>query len=873
MRTQLCTCLLAALLGAPVIQAAETLGPGDATWNIRLVELWGRNEKDQQRNMDIYATFKGGQWTHAIAAARRFNTSTHFIDAADVTLNGLNVSGKLKITIGPDRWVPADGQPVNATVDFKGALKPGGEPKSPFALTGTYKAMVGGKKVTGRLEGSAEPTQSGFEHGRWSVALNPVRAPDEPGGPMLVVTLGITSNRAGWGHIGPAWRGSPNRLHRFDVGRFKPGRQGIITGKAVVPARAIDVTADPKAVSEIDLTLIRVQGLTGGRATITTKLGEKVIDGPRQAFGRGEANDDRTGPPNALWRYNVDTAPWWTPVKDFAPVKPGEHPRMLFRKAALPALRAKAKTDEGKAVVARLRTLLGKNGEALPATFNDTAPATFNDTPPDNDMKGPKLPLGAFTTWHGAGYGMLYQLTGEAKYAELSRKAVELAFAGKIDRDNRYSWIKPGTSLRAGSVLAGVALAYDLSYDAWPADFRKRVVREIQTYAKVAVSGETITLAHLAGRNGCPPSTNDYGAYLGAGAAVLAILGDEGADTATLTRRLGEYEKMLVQVLCQGFGDHGWYAEGPHAGRVSANCGMQEFIAALRTAAGRDYVTARPNAQWLTLRWIMEVVPDEKGRPRFPSRGVYGGEDFDGTGQSHSGEIAYGFGAIEAKYRPALLWVYRNFIHKQRPNYGANMYPHRGVNAFVNWPAGVKPQNPAAVMPKAVADTIHGYFVCRNRWKDADDVVITHALGIGPEGYHRVEDYGKVRVWGLGARANWNTDFRRALPTFHEAGADGSMVLSAVREGKVSALAVDFSAASGAAAVLVGVGPAFDRTSLSGGGDVAKTVTVKMGGYTYAVVTLAKGPAPKVAVTGTGIKVGARTFRFDGGRFHVGDGK
>jgi len=489
-------------------------------------------------------------------------------------------------------------------------------------------------------------------------------------------------------------------------------------------------------------------------------------------------------------------------------------------------------------------------------------------------MTSPKLPLGTFTTWHGAGYGMLYQLTGERGYADLSRKAVELAFAGKIDRDNRYSWIKPGTSLRAGSILAGIALAYDLSYDAWPADFRKRVVHEIQTYAKQAASGETVTLAHIAGRNGYPPASNHYGAYLGAGAAVLAIMGDEGADDAVLARRLGEYEQMLAQVLCQGFGDHGWYAEGYHPSRISANCGIQEFLAALRNAAGRDYVTPRPNAQWLTLRWIMEIVPDAQGRPRFPSRGPYGGEDFDGAGMSHSGDVAYGFGAIEAKYRPALLWVYQNAVHPSRPNYGANTYPHRAVSAFVNWPVGVKPQNPGEVMPKAVADTIHGYFACRNRWKDADDIVITHLLGIGPVGYHRVKDYGKIRVWGLGVRASWNTGFREATPTFYKAEKDGSMVLSARKAGEISSLAVDFSGVSGAGAVLVGAGPAFDKTSLSRGeaknGATAKAASVKAGARTYHVVTLQKGDPPKVTAGGDAVKVGKQTFRFDGKQIRRG---
>jgi len=843
----------------PPAAAMGKLDPGDASWNIRLVELWGRDNRGNQRNMDIYPRFKNGRWSRAIVTARRFNTSIHFVDRADVTLDGLKVKGKLEITVSPDRWVPKGGQLTRATVDFSATLKPAGGER-PFSLVGKYTAVIGGQKVTGRVEGYVEAAEKGFETSRWSVNLNQVRTRGAPDLPMLQVTVAMTDGKVKWGSIGAIWRrlSRPCPVYLFDAKNFTHNA-GVITGTIAVPARAVNVAADTKAVTEVKLTLIRIQELPGGRVTLTTKLGGRIIDGPRVAMGRGTLQIGPSGPPSGLWRYEADKAPWWVGVKGFKPVRPGEHPRMLFRKADVPALRAKAQTAAGKAIVARLRTLLGNNGDSLPTTFNTT--------PPHNHNKSPKFPPGVFTTWHGSGYGMLYQLTGDRKYAELARQAVQLAFDKRIDRDNRYSWFKPGTSLRAGSILAGIALAYDLCYDAWSPEFRTRVAREIQNYSKEAASGETITLKHLAGRGGYPPGSNHYGAYLGAGAAVLAILGDPGTDGKVLSRRLAEFEQMLVQILCQGFGDHGWYAEGYHPSRVSTNCGMQEFIAALRNAAGRDYVSARPNVPWLTLRWIMEIIPDAPGKPTFPSRGVYGGEYFDGAGMSHSGDIAYGFGGITPKYRPALLWVYQNFIHPHRANYGVNTYPHRAVNAFVNWPADVKAANPAEVMPKTVVDTIHGYFACRNRWKDSNDILITNLLHIGPWGYHRVKDSGHFRVWGLGVRARWKTDFREAIPVYYKAYKDGSMGISIRKAGKISSLAVDFSGVSGAPAVLVGVGPAFDKASLSRAeaknGATAKAVSVKAGGLTYHVVTLQKGDPPKAVAAGSAVRVGNQRFWFD----------
>ena len=124
-------------------------------------------------------------------------------------------------------------------------------------------------------------------------------------------------------------------------------------------------------------------------------------------------------------------------VEGFKPPESGEHPRHLFRRSELPALRQKARTPEGKAILKRLRFLLdGKDGETMTTLYRTGA------QPPQG--------AGVYTMSHAAGYGLLYQLTGEKKYAEFGRLCFERALAGTPDRDGRHGFRKPGGPLRAG---------------------------------------------------------------------------------------------------------------------------------------------------------------------------------------------------------------------------------------------------------------------------------------------------------------------------------------------------------------------------------------------------------------------------------------
>lgn len=845
---------------------AADVSPGDSTWSIRVEDLWGSG-----KHVDIYPTFAEGTWERAIATSREYNTSIHVTRAKEFELSGNKFTGKIEILIAPDPWVPADGQTQELTIDVTGELKPANDENNPDFLTGTYQGTLGGKKVSGRISGGLGATLSGYESSAWSADVTPVLPPDAQTRSKIRVAFVVRDGKIVSGSVGNTWRHNAVRMAPIDVSGLKYER-GTVSGKFTVPNRVIHIWGDPDARCEVEYAAVRVQGLVGGSGIFQVVKDGQPVGDLFEAYGRGSARilegpgDDDI--PKPIWHHLVDNAPWWVPAKNYKPVKPGEHPRLYFRKADIPALRKRAQTEEGKAIVARLRLLLGNDGERLPDRFNKTAPHNHN--------KSGDQPLGTFTSFHPVGYGMLYTLTGDKKYAELSRKALELMFGGANDRDNRYGWKTPGTHFRAAPVLAAVGFAYDMCYDAWPADFRKKVALSIQNYSQRETEsggGKVITLELLAGRTGYPPSSNHYGAMMTAATGVLAILGDPGTDTKRLEAVLADFERQIPEALTYGFGDHGFYSEGHHPGRIFTNLGLVPMLTALRNVTGRDYILARPHVPWITLQWILAIVP-QGGKPVFSHRGPYGGDDFDGGGMSHSGDIVYGFAAIDPKHVPALLWAYENYIEPVRPHFGANTYAHRAVAALINWPIGMESQNPEKALPKAVADTIHGHFLCRNRFKDGDDIVVSHLLQTGQEGYHRVKSGGKVHIRGLGLNTTLGTKMRSQQATFYENRPSGSYVMSSIGNGQVSSLAVDFSGASGATALIVGIGPAFAEAShkeqQQDDGTKTKLFTGKVGGQPYAALVLTRGDLPQVKTSGDTLKIGGQTVRFDDRRIQLG---
>lgn len=610
--------------------------------------------------------------------------------------------------------------------------------------------------------------------------------------------------------------------------------------------------------------------------------------------------------------------------KDLPNHKPpasGEHPRLFFRKADVPALRARAKTPEGQKMVAQLRLLLGNDGESLPTVYNQHLPRNL----------GPKgqteLPIGAFTFSHPVGYGMLYQLTGDKKYAQLAKESLERMFDadrysmtgkdlkeafekakvapfqpkgprwegkdpadvvmtfGERDRDERYTWTFPGAGMRRGVMSGWIAVAYDLNYDAWDDAFRKRVQEELLDkeyplvdYQKYGQGGKNPLLSFEEVLfTKYKPTSNHYGASIGGAVmTLLALRGDPGVDKARVETLLEKAEKRAADGM-SGFNAVGWYAEGYGPSHLMSNAAYVPMLQAARVAWGKDFVYPRQVGQWLTLRWVMLPVPDAEGKPWYPNvEGTSYGSDFMDHGPSISwgGEWSQGFGTLtDEGQKGALLWMWNHSWGKQYEDFDAAVYPHRAVMALINWPIGMQEVNPAEVIGRTAADHSNLHYLHRNQWKDEKDILFSF-LGNADwrHGNIRTPNNGVIAIYGLGERHYFGSGFRskkqRKGPyeeTYYKAEEDGSGVITLRRVDALHGLCIDYSGTSGAAAVIGFADPWFNTEKVKiRRSKVLKTHSLEAGGRSWFFMTLNEGDHPVPEAVGDNVKIGDRIYAYDG---------
>jgi formylglycine-generating enzyme required for sulfatase activity len=532
----------------------------------------------------------------------------------------------------------------------------------------------------------------------------------------------------------------------------------------------------------------------------------------------------------------ASAGPWYVPVPGHLPVEAGEHPRLLFRRTDLPALRAKAATPEGQAILRRLRQLLnGGEGGSLPRDFSRATQA-YPKEPVD------PLPAGAFTIGHAAGYGLLYQITGDTRYAELGRECFERALAGTRDRDPRYSFRRPGGALRAGPTLGWMAVGYDLCYDGWDAATRERLGRALAEYHEVPDETNPrgpVTLERLA-RSTMPPYSNHLGMQVGGAAlALLALTREPWVDQPRIDELLAAVAHGTVRNLDEGFGDGGFFAEGDGTGSMASQIVFLSALQAWKNAGGCDYIgSPRPNARMLSLKWILQTVFRE-GRPDFwPVRGGYPRNVWSRTGMSGAAYFALGMGGVAPAERGAFAWCYDRFLATADAAAGtpfdtASLYPQYAVSAFINWPVGETATHPRLVLPHAWRDSVAGFFGWRNRWQDGDDTVIT-VLTNETRGYMGAKSEPTLAVNSRGRHFTWGT-VTEGPPRHWSMSPRGETSALTLSDG--TAFAVDFSGASGADVMHVTTGRAEGQA-------------VRVGDATLTFFFPSIDSAPKVRVEG-----------------------
>ena len=210
----------------------------------------------------------------------------------------------------------------------------------------------------------------------------------------------------------------------------------------------------------------------GGEAEYAVEL-ERLASGLLEGRFSGTFNGAAVGGRASGSLYAPEPAP------GHVPLAPQEHPRLLLRKADLPALRKKAGTPFGQAAVKRMQQM------ATPACL-----------------------------------GFLYQLTGEREWAEKAEREAEEYMAGRKPAES------PFVSMMANwARLEQLALVYDLCHDALSPDFKARYRAWIGNFAyQVYFAPENMGR----GVNWIPVSNHSANIYSGLTLSALALF-DEPA--------------------------------------------------------------------------------------------------------------------------------------------------------------------------------------------------------------------------------------------------------------------------------------------------------------------------------------------------------
>lgn len=476
-------------------------------------------------------------------------------------------------------------------------------------------------------------------------------------------------------------------------------------------------------------------------------------------------------------------------------IKPQEHPRIIFTKEEIPILRKKATTESGKVIIAQLK-------KALESEIYYTLPQGYG-------------PNGGY---HAAAHCFLSILDENPDSAETAWKIVEKSIAN------------PGPRLlEQSSIVAGVALAYDLCYNFWD---KQRLEKTTKWLAK-----EIIHLVNGGGDdwNGQPHSNWNARARSAAGLAALAILKEpeeffpskntfisNSSDTWLFLKKT---ERNIQRYLKNALGESGFGTEGDLYTRESVQA-ILPFIVGYRNVLGKNLVK-NSNLEWILPHYMMRMVEVDNRL----EASTYGAHRVSPDGAL----FALGLGSTSDRFLEAAYWFFnRHYGLEGDQTFGINEYaPHEAIFLFADYREEIQPQNPTDILDKVLIDRQKGFFAFRNQWQDENDIVASIYLKQEPLGQSwSFPDVGSFRISGLGkhwAKAgpgdgkneSENVVFlpkikpwRISKPIFFKSRYDGSSILSLRTNNFVDkkskkglagirSFAVDYSKVSGVPALFV----------------------------------------------------------------------
>lgn len=381
-------------------------------------------------------------------------------------------------------------------------------------------------------------------------------------------------------------------------------------------------------------------------------------------------------------------------VQGHAPLKPGEHPRLIFRKSDLPELRRRMETPEGKAILSMM---------------NERSPVRRASQVDDRRA-----------SWIAANWGVIHQLAGDADAAQRARRVlIDEVITKPMPRDRK--------DIHHATRLLGIALAYDLCYEAWDAGFRSLVAEYLRVSASELTSGFYEGFRMDEKRlNPTPWGHRNAIRMSCAGTAAMAILGDRDSegriipDADRVARAAGRH---VEQYLRLGVTRTGTGVEGSLRKDLALANGVLHFMHASAVALGRDFSRANP------MLLAGNVLRTRKA----------GAEKFDSGLTSisiqASGLWPVGLGSVPAELRPVMKWCFDRDAGLLGKQHFGLAYPYQAAYALRNYPFGVAEKAPGEGLALLAAGTVNGHVLLRDRWEDSDDItaeLYLNARGLPP---------------------------------------------------------------------------------------------------------------------------------------------
>lgn len=399
---------------------------------------------------------------------------------------------------------------------------------------------------------------------------------------------------------------------------------------------------------------------------------------------------------------------WPRQIPDHEPIEPREHPRLIFRRQQLPALREKATTPMGRAILTQLHNALNQEVEY-----------------------GGYVPNGGY---HAAGHCFLSLLNQEPEAAETAWQIVEKSINN------------PGPRLLEQSpIVAGVALAYDLCYDAWNEERLSTITNWLGQQTELLIKG-----TKGGGWNAASWSNWSSWARGAAGLAALAIMAEptEFFSEPTDTRRaLKIAERNIKRYLNIGIGDRGFGTEGDHYTTKPWSYSVLPFLQAYENVLGKDLVTGSSSAEWLLAHYVFRSIP-QGGYLSVPSYGRH-------RKGPRASVLAVGWESLPQRFLPAAMWLFERYLAsdtQEQPTFGIQD-PHDAIFALAGAPQGAKISNPADVFGRVLADEQKGFYAFRNWWRNEKDFVASIYLKREVlRSSWSFPEAGSFRIWGLGGR-------------------------------------------------------------------------------------------------------------------------